>query len=309
LFDKLDFTNAEQHLELVVMETQMKGPYELSLRSLIVLCELLLRKYILLNNSALLTKIEQHLELATKIGDEHPIYPTVIFIKLYKAMLASSKGEWAKMEHYLTEVQDSMQKFGNFSLRKRISGTIDQIRSKRLIESDFSRDLAGILRLGSGRQKIATTIKAEEFGLIIWKLTENGPETVGLLVPEQLIGKEGLGLISMFLGTLLITVLGQGDRYHQGVFGPLPVPITGKQLVCLIASKIIRDSRQTDPRLEGQNFAIVAVLYSAIYDMDRHLLAELFSSWWDLIQDFSQFDEQFLEQLQAIILQASIKLS
>ena len=144
-----------------------------------------------------------------------------------------------------------------------------------------------------------------ELGLIIWKMTNLGPEAIGVDVPEELIPSDQLNLITPYSGALFTSVLGQGEAYHQGTFGPMPLPLRrGKDSIdALIASKIIKDADQEDPRQMGKNFLVLSILYPAKRQIARHDLGLILETWWKSIIDVTFFNNLFLENLRSQLLE------
>lgn len=65
--------------------------------------------------------------------------------------------------------------------------------------------------------------------------------------------------LEMFIGYCYATI-GLGQRYETGVFGPLPAPSLQKHNVIIFALWGL-DDEPSDPRLEGKQYYLVAVIY------------------------------------------------
>jgi tetratricopeptide (TPR) repeat protein len=299
-YDKLNFSIAERQFNKVINETKEKGPFELTLRSLIAQAELNLQKFILFSDEEALEKVQQYLTQADLIGTEHPIFPISIYIKLYQAMIHVQNAQYEFVDSYITDAQKFIQKSGQLALNKRFKAIIAHIESEKNIRGgDFARGLINIIRAGTGRRLIGRNFSSEEIGLILWKLEEEGPEVIAMSVPS--FWKSFL--IPKLMGALFISVLGQGDFYHEGVYGPLPAPVHNNQLLCHIATKLVKDSNQSDERLEGKNYSLIAILYPANLEMDRVLLQENIADWWTTITDLAEFNTLMIDSLKNIIIE------
>ncbi|MHA2365776.1 MAG: tetratricopeptide repeat protein [Candidatus Hodarchaeales archaeon] len=309
-YDLSNLSIAEDQFNKAIELTKDKGPYELTLRSILMVIEINLRIYILKAEKELLDKVQSLLSLADRIGTEHPIFPISIYIKLYQAMLAiHSQPE--SVDEYISEAQAFIQRSGQIALKKRFKAMIDQIESQRHFKIDIHKSLLQALQVSSGRKLIGKTFDFDELGIIAWKLEDEfGPKTLAFSLSKKLIEEERIDVSLMTLGVLLTGILGQGDFYHEGVFGPLPVP-TNNHLHCNVASKLLTDSKQTDKRFEGKNFTLVAILYPANEVMDRFSLQEVISDWWTKIHDLTDLDdnETLLDTLKNSISGSVLKIS
>jgi hypothetical protein len=97
-------------------------------------------------------------------------------------------------------------------------------------------------------------------------------------------------LISEFdpsVASQLITIVGQGSSYHQGIFGPLPIPHTNN-IIVIMQSKLL-NSDIADRRMEGRTLVVVAI------GMRRDLI-NMIPKREKLIEIFSPLDEITHEQ-------------
>lgn len=288
---KHNLTLAQELLDDLIKETTKNGPYELALRSLITLSEVLLQKYVLEANQSLLDVIADKLDMADDLMSRNPMYPNIILVKIYKAMLHAYKHEWIRVEPLVSQAEDLVVKFSHFTVKRQLQDLLQQVKSQKLLQGEFSRNLAFALRIGSGRQPLIESFQDDEFGLVVWKLTQMGPDVIAKVTPEHLIASNQVDVSLMLMGTLFISVLGQGDVYHEGVFGPLPVPTVSKQVHCMVGSKIVRDTKQEDARLKDKNYLLVAFLYPSSADVERVSLEETLTKWWNHIDDLGTFNE------------------
>ena len=146
-----------------------------------------------------------------------------------------------------------------------------------------------------------------------FKVGQNGPEIVcseqNPLYTEELLMK---------MAIFFSVSLGQGDRVHSGVYGPLPLPTTDGNLaldkfVSLIYSFTINDDENEDVRAHGKSYCLLTVnIPENIVDVfyKRKILAQLFS---DLlleynIQEVKEISEEFLLAVKEKILSMEIEL-
>lgn len=91
--------------------------------------------------------------------------------------------------------------------------------------------------------------------LVIFKHTNRGAEPFGDL---ECFDDNRTALIK--LGSYYMVSIGQGDRYHQGLFGPLPV--LDYNLSCIVYALTVQDENQEDIRLSGKNYILTCFFYS-----------------------------------------------
>lgn len=306
--DQLNLTNAESRFNNVTELTVEGTGYDLFVRNLIALAEIKLRKFLILGEQFLLDEVEGLLEEADLSSDKHPVFPTRLFVKIYLAMLLSYKRKWFSVRPLVREVRSILADVGDFNIKKKLEAMVDQVDNQARISSNITRGLVSALAMGTGRQFQGQQFSSEEIGVVLWKFTPSGPETVAMDIPDALIPEDSLTAVVMLMGTLFITVVGQGDRYHQGFYGPLPVPSHDNQLVCLLSSKLVKDTSQEDKRLGQTNYAIIAFIYPALYETDRYKIQELVEKWWEEVGDLGFFNAGVVTGLKRTLLAQDLKI-
>jgi hypothetical protein len=96
----------------------------------------------------------------------------------------------------------------------------------------------------------------------------------------------------------LITIVGQGSSYHQGIFGPLPIPHTNN-IVVIMQSKLL-DSDIMDRRMEGRTLVVVAIgIHRELINMipKREKLIEVFSPLDDISHE-RQITTRLLQRIE-----------
>ena len=283
---QFNLSSAEEKLKSIITQSQKFENCELTLRSIISLSEVLLRKYTFLKEEALLEEIFDYLSLANNKIDLNPIFPMNIYIKIYLAMIYSQKRKWEEVDELLAECRKILV-LSETKEDHYFYDLLNQIEGNKVIFTDLSKGLTKAFNLGIGKFFSKEKFKESEIGLIIWKFTDYEPSVISKSVPEKLISREQLEVTTILLGTLLATFIGRGEKFHEGVYGPLPVPSinTNEQIFCQVNTKIVKDSSQTDERLKDKNYVIIAVLYGGNDDIDRLMLINTLKNWWNEIED------------------------
>ena len=299
---QFNLSSAEEKLKSIITQSQKFENCELTLRSIISLSEVLIRKYTILKEEALLEEIFDYLSLANNKVDLNPIFPMNIYIKIYLAMIYSQKRKWEEVDELLAKCREILELSGT-KKDHYFYDLLNQIEGNKVIFGDLSKGLIQAFNLGLGKFFSKEKFKESEIGLIIWKFTDYGPSVISKSVPEKLVPREQLEVTAVLLGTLLTTLIGQGEKYHEGIYGPLPVPSinTNEQIFCQVNTKIVKDSSQTDERLKDKNYVIIAVLYGRNDDIDRLMLINTLKKWWKTISDLGSDNTTNFVSLKQII--------
>lgn len=97
----------------------------------------------------------------------------------------------------------------------------------------------------------------------------------------------------------LISLVGQGEMYHEGLFGPIPVSKT--DIMSLIYSKLLTDDSIKDSRLQGQTLTLAAIAFhsSLVQQLpDRIRLQRIFDPF-ARITNIINMNEEILKQIDA----------
>ncbi|MFW9930392.1 MAG: hypothetical protein ACFFD1_13430, partial [Candidatus Thorarchaeota archaeon] len=179
---------------------------------------------------------------------------------------------------------------------------------QRIVSSDISSRISTVLYMGMGRQAKKENFKSSDIGLIIWKLTDLGSDPIAQYIPKDLILPDLAEVVITMMGQMFTTVLGQGEYYHEGLFGPLPVPVPNSDLRCLLSSKTLKDSSQQDHRIRSNNYTLVGLILSRYNEIDITALEEILDSWWSSIHDLADFSIKNFDFLKSTILSKPLKL-
>ncbi|MHA2272084.1 MAG: hypothetical protein ACXACI_09495 [Candidatus Hodarchaeales archaeon] len=112
------------------------------------------------------------------------------------------------------------------------------------------------------------------------------------------------------LGLFYFTAIGQGGEYHQGLFGPLPVP-NDKEHVSFVFASLVADKAQLDDRAAGQSYTLVCLLCPRSQVpkyMDRAAIEESLSNIMNPLKDVSEIKlkhESFVTSLKLAFLEGS----
>lgn len=90
-------------------------------------------------------------------------------------------------------------------------------------------------------------------------LIYSGLETLAIVDEvSEFLGEDSDQYIAK-LGLFYFTAIGQGGDYHQGLYGPLPVP-NDKEHVSFVFAALVTDEAQLDKRAGGQSYTLVCLM-------------------------------------------------
>lgn len=289
---ELNISLAQSRLERVLSRSLANDPIDLTLRTILQLTELHIQRYILVGQQKSLDEVEYLLNIAEEVGASDPIYPLSIFIKVFQAMLAKHKGREEDMERFILEASDLLSTTGfQPILEHKVQLLINQVHNLSPVPSEFSRSLAAALRISRHHISPPTDV----VGLVAWKFSKRGPVPFLDVVPTNLVSEEEMASFTMVMGSMFFTLIGQGDNYFEGTYGPLPVPVGETTRVhCLLVSRKVKDRTQQDPRLADKNFLVLGLVYPEEQEVDRLVVQEILKGWWDRVDDLSDLELESL---------------
>ena len=91
-------------------------------------------------------------------------------------------------------------------------------------------------------------------------------------------------------GVFLISLIGIGDKYPEGFWGPLPTSIEG--FLGYVVTKISKDARMSDPRMEGHTYTALVFFipdHANLYPEDIQNLKAVGRRFYEEIDDLSKF--------------------
>ncbi|MHA1521156.1 MAG: hypothetical protein ACTSRK_13310, partial [Promethearchaeota archaeon] len=99
-------------------------------------------------------------------------------------------------------------------------------------------------------------------------------------------------------GSLFSITLGQGQQYHQGLFGPLPFGNTSSY--ALVFAQTIADQTQKERRTHGRAYFLFSLVYQKKMNLmfyDRDKLSNIFIKYLKNIQEAKEITPVFLNLL------------
>jgi hypothetical protein len=135
--------------------------------------------------------------------------------------------------------------------------------------------------------------------IIIYKFGDEGPTAIYSEHPLQ-------GHEESSAGAYFYTTIGQGAQYSTGLFGPIPFGLKEQGKVALIFAARTPDSGLKDPRLQCQNYLMIAMITTPdkISIINRENLEKRLGKLLQVIPDLCNVTDQdftgLVEQIHAI---------
>ncbi len=187
--------------------------------------------------------------------------------------------------------------------------SIEQLLITQHVTSDISEFAS---KLGLNINKLEETIAS-----VIPEFDDNDRNTVvfsislGDLGPELRLSVSDSPAIkdafNEMVASQILTLVGQGSMYHEGLFGPIPIP-SSMDLTAIIYSKMVKSDIIKDERMKGMSLNVIGVgfkrkLINCI--PKRNLLVGIFEPFLDIVnQDeittsvLSEIQKNFVNRLQ-----------
>lgn len=240
---------------------------------------ILIKTYLLQSKLALLQleidKAKEFLEKASKLADEKKLN------KLSLAIMKEQKELTEKLTFWKVLVDKKSSYLERVELAQ-IENTIIQMTNHRL---ELTDDIESLFKEFSIDKLSLLAFRFENTGVQFHK---------GINIPESATINRDL----IYMSTNFMIVLGQGQDYHKGLYGPFPVPIPGYSAI--VFSLMMNDRQQSDPRMKGQTYSLFCILYPQLFSVcffKREAITKIFQNRISELTDLTDLTEEFLLEL------------
>ncbi|MFX0061215.1 MAG: tetratricopeptide repeat protein [Candidatus Hermodarchaeota archaeon] len=249
-----------------------------------------------------------HITEAMELAKEKKLIPNYIKALIVRGTLYSLQGETVKAKQSLSEAIRLANKREMTFQARSVKEQILLVSSQQY--EQLARDSAGQLKkifmdLAMEELKrytatyVESTITEKDLAqtfLISFKVGEGGPtihegENIDLSDPV-LMGE------MMHIGTLYAMSLGQGQEYHEGLFGPLP--FGRSDLRAVIYTRLLSDPSQTEKRSHGMSYMLFCFVFlqkMVPFFYDQQKLEQLFAMETSKLNDVTDIKQEFLTNL------------
>ncbi|MHA2296131.1 MAG: tetratricopeptide repeat protein [Candidatus Hodarchaeales archaeon] len=312
---------AKDSLQDLLKQAKDMKFYRMQVNACLVLAEFAVERFQKVQTKKSFEKAMKYIEKVEKLTRTAKMFPKLIQTVIIKASLYTANLEFEKAFVSLVEAkricaEKKLKKFtgrvetmmDQVSDRRTIvdqvpSNSIYQLRRMatedvlRMIDFRFQKDLEIINEFNVG----ATT----SFYLTVFKYGKSGPMVIA--TDELPFKKTEQVLLS--IGMFYSMAVGQGNRHHEGLFGPLPLA-DYSDFVSLIYTATIRDSSQKDGRMKGMSYCLFCVFYPTKFTQlfyDRNAIASVFESELRRLDDVQDLSVGFLADLKSNIFNSVIQ--
>ncbi len=147
----------------------------------------------------------------------------------------------------------------------------------------------------------------EDISMVVFKIDEKvGPMIVEVVNLDMSDPQEQAQILHS--GSLFSITLGQGQQYHQGLFGPLP--FGDGSSYSLVFAQTIADQTQKEKRTHGRAYFLFSLVYQKKLNLmfyDRNKLSNIFIKYLKNIHEAEDITPAFLNLLLKSVIEEFMK--
>ncbi|OLS27274.1 MAG: hypothetical protein HeimC3_04450 [Candidatus Heimdallarchaeota archaeon LC_3] len=168
-----------------------------------------------------------------------------------------------------------------------------------------------------------SNITREDFMFIVFKFTDNGPQPF-FMVPE--VENDSVFDFLLNFGVILNFLVGQGQHYFGGLYGPIPIQTRGANTPVdsidalpsfagkssMIYASLVNDKSLEEKRMDGRNYIIFTVVHPSTLDstfVGREELKKCFEHYVNIHPEVTEWTDQSLEQLAGEVIKTLMQTS
>ncbi|MFW9992816.1 MAG: tetratricopeptide repeat protein [Candidatus Odinarchaeota archaeon] len=259
------------------------------------------------------SKAMNYIEEAEELSQKSKIFPKLIETMIIKASLYSADLELDKALKLLEKAKDISHDKKLKKYTQRVETMIDQVLDRKIIMEQVSNKAAlsrvakmaaeDVLSLMVFRVKkdleIMNEFNLDKFYLSVFKYGRRGPRVVAT---DELPFHDPEDVL-LSIGVFYSLAIGQGNRHHEGLFGPLPLA-DYYDFASLIYAATIKDEMQIDERMKGKSYCLFCLFYPTKFSQlfyERSVIAKVFESKIGSLEDVKEMTEIFLTGLKESI--------
>ncbi|MFW9991146.1 MAG: tetratricopeptide repeat protein [Candidatus Odinarchaeota archaeon] len=284
--------------------------FEIHINTCLALAELFLERWQWKQLSKDLKVAQNYIDQAEKLSKQANMVPKLLHTMIIKASLLSTNKEFTEAYDLLAAAKEISEEKKFVSLSKRIDEAIFQISDKRILSDQITsispssvraQAIGEVLDQISHRKDYAllNEFDLDQFYVTVFKHDIYGPQ---VFITEDLpLRNTDEALMS--IGVFYTTAIGQGNRHHQGLFGPLPV-VDNEEFTSLIHARDHKDSGQKDAREKGKSYCLFCIFYHGKFASlfyNRENINAAFENVLITLDDLQHINPEFLRKLKKAI--------
>ena len=290
--------------------------YEIQVRACLFSAEIQLELFQLRGKHIFYTEAMGFIEQAYSLAGYANLYPDIASVRILRGLLAAADFnfneaiilfdqviEWSINKGFKLQ-QRKAEMLKNLVIQQKSLGNyqenLDKVNVNSLLfQNDFDPTIALIntIKMFYHQDFSQYQFDAEKISIIVYLLTPTGPEPKFKIISNDLEKGTQLEELLTILGTSLSFLIGAGQSYTEGLFGPLPVPRLQHQSAMAFTKHIKDIGELTDPRWPGMNYCLSLILYPKdieLFFFDRKWLLDHFEHLVGSIIEFKQKKQTFL---------------
>ncbi|MHA1449276.1 MAG: tetratricopeptide repeat protein [Candidatus Hodarchaeales archaeon] len=263
-----------------------------------------------------------YIEKAEKLSVNSRMHPKLLQTLIIKATLYSASLEFELALESLYRALEISKKRKLVVFTRQIEETTNQIYDRKTLASQVSgntlatlKKLAAedVLRLMNFNRPqkdsdIINEFRSETIFATIFKY-DVGQGTV--VVATEKLPFHDSDKVLYLIGSFYTLAIGQGNRHHQGLFGPLPLGDYNDYL-SLIYARTVKDGTQNDPRMNGMSYCLFCLIYPVRFSKlfyDRSFLSSVIEQSILTIEDVTDISSKYIVSFKNIICNAITSVS
>lgn len=269
---------------------------------------------------------QKYIEEALEIAKNNNLYPQLITIELLNAGLHLAQFNYGEALRIIVDAINKANELGfakesddgrrfiqqiNIAIR-RIGDLSYNVGTNTIPDVPFFQTGALVSYINKLINIHDQNFSPNDFILITFKFTSTGPEPIFMQPTMEEYKEKTTGFI-LNLGVLLTYLMGQGQNYFQGLYGP--IPLKGFEQIntsAIIYSTLVNDSQinSQDARMEGKNYTIFCFVYPQRFDntfISRIDMNDIFLHFKQNHKDLALWTEEDLENLRTSIIDLVVK--
>lgn len=317
--DKSNFHEAEFFLNEAIWNSKNQDMNTYAIASYLLLARIQLLQYdptFKEKNEDLLQEALKQIEKAQKIADASLSKISSVQILIMKGILKSLNNEPLESISLINLAIEQTMALGLTSYEQVARETLMIIDLKNQEPINYPHIDSLLLQKAISKLKnitlpfdeaLITENDFEDLFLVAYKIDE----IIGPMIVESIkidLKDEQKNAMVLHAGSLFSITLGQGQQYHQGLFGPLPFGENSSY--ALVYAKTIADRTQKEKRTHGRAYFLFSLVYPRKMNLvfyDRKKLSRIFENVLDEIKEAEDISKNLLEKMRFSIFEEFIK--
>jgi len=211
-----------------------------------------------------------YIEEAETLSEQARIYPKLIQTLIIKSNLYTANLDFGRALRTLEKASNICKEKNLKTLAVMVIESQNRITDRQMLSEQVSssslsqlkriatNDVLNLInRDGIRYQEIIREFNERDIYISVFKHGKKGP----IVVETDDLPFKNPREVLLSIGVFYSMAIGQGNRHHQGLFGPLPLADASHDWLSLVYAKTITDEEQTDQRMKGKSYCLFCLFY------------------------------------------------